>query len=769
MADPSARRSRVQTEGEAGWGLLAGLAVLALALVLVILRSTPPPPKPKDAPLTEFSAGRAREILQALAADGSPHPVGSPAHAQLRERILDHLRWLGYAPTVEQGFGCNQGGNCARVWNILARREGREPGKAVVLMAHYDSVPAGPGASDDLAGVAAILEIARVLKAGPPPRHPVLLLIDDGEEAGLLGAHAFVNSSPAMAQVGAVVNLEARGSEGPSLMFETSGPDALPVAVYAERAGKPFASSLFPTIYEFLPNDTDLTVFKPHGIPGLNFAYIGDPTHYHTPLDNVENAAPASLQHHGDNALAAVRGLAEADLARAPRTRAVFFDVLHLAVVRWPAALSPVLGAVALALLVAATVLARRRGLADWGGIGLGVVAGPPILTVTFALAFALQALLARSFPSPWVAQPMAAITAFWLLALAVTFGVAALIGRRASLAGLWAGGWMLWALLGLVLGLTLPGLSYLLLAPALVAGLCGVALGGSPGGRVAAVLVPAFVAALLWFDVLRFLYLGLGFSGLLLTASLLSLVFGTLVPLVPAAGPLGRHWVPLLAAAGAALATVAALTRPPFSPSSPYNLAVLLHADAATGDSRWILRSRFVPPAMGLAARFADQPQPPFPWSAPRARAYAAPAPRLNVPGPDLTVLTASTKDGKRHLRLRLSSPRGAAIGTVWIPADARLESIRIDGQEVPLGANRPQPAGPRVWGWRSFSNSTLPPAGSELEVVLGSTQPTDWYVLDRSHGLPPPGRALLAARPKIAVPFQDGDNTVVSRKVRI
>ena len=52
--------------------------------------------------------------------------------------------------------------------------------------------------------------------------------------------------------------------------------------------------------------------------------------------ESLENASPASLQHHGDNALAAVRGLMEADLSRPLEGKAVFFDLFRSTVVRWP-------------------------------------------------------------------------------------------------------------------------------------------------------------------------------------------------------------------------------------------------------------------------------------------------------------------------------------------------------------------------------------------------------------------------------------------------
>ena len=66
-----------------------------------------------------------------------------------------------------------------------------------------------------------LLETARALKAGPPLKNDVLLLFTDGEEAGEVGAEAFMRT-PLADQVGVLVNFETRGTSGPSLMFETS-------------------------------------------------------------------------------------------------------------------------------------------------------------------------------------------------------------------------------------------------------------------------------------------------------------------------------------------------------------------------------------------------------------------------------------------------------------------------------------------------------------------------------------------------------------------
>ena len=768
MVDRAGNRGVVSGEERGGgWGLPVALVLLALVLVLAHVRTRPPAPKPADASMQEFSAARAREILKTLLGDGAPHPVGSAANARVRERIVSHLRWLGYTPEVRESFVCNRHGTCGQVANVVARLEGREPGKAVLLMAHYDSVPAGPGAGDDMAGVATILEIARILKAGPPPRHPVIFLLDDAEEAGLLGAEAFAQS-PDFSEVGVVVNLEGRGNSGPSLMFETSGADGWTVPLFTARASRPITSSLFVTIYDQMPNDTDLTVFKRQDVPGLNFAFIGNPLHYHTPLDTLENLSMESLQHHGDNALAAVRGLMEADLASPPPGRVVFFDVLGAFVVRWPASWSLGLAALALVLVIVAVVLGLRRGAFTGGALAMGLLLLPATLLLSGALAFGIQTLLRAAFPAPWIANPLPATLVFWLIPLAVTLGLAAWLARRSGAAGLWAGTWIWWAVLGLLLAVLLPGTSYLFLVPALVAGLAGIAsLSSAPGVRTWAALLPMLVAAVLWFPFLQFLYLGLGLMGLMVTAVLLALFDTTLAPLAAASGPGVRKWVPVAAGALAAVFAVVAMVSSPFSPEAPQNVVLQFHQEAQTGEARWLLRAAPpLPQAFRQAAEFDPQPGPAFPWSPPFSRAFVAEAPALQAPGPELAVLADSTTGGKRTLRLRLTSPRGARVGMLMVPNEANLESLRIGGQAVEIA---PRPPGAPAQGWRPFTISGLPTQGVEFELVLGATGPFDWYVADRSDGLPPSGRALLDARPATAVAVNDGNTALVSRKVRI
>jgi hypothetical protein len=768
------------------WGLAGALALALLLLGFVAARRQPAavaaPARPGDG---EFSGAHALETLRGLVGDGSPHPTGSPANAAVRDRLLAELRSAGYSPVVERGFSCFalQVGTCGWIENVVARREGTQSTGTVLLMAHYDSVPAGPGAGDDLSGTAAVLEIARLLKQGPAPRNTILFQINDGEEAQLLGAQWFKEHSPDAAAVRAMINLEARGSSGPSLLFETLGDNTWTVPAYAAGAPHPVTSSVFATIYELLPNYTDLSVFKrqPNPVASLNFAFVGDPTHYHSSADTFDNVSPASLQHHGDNALAAVRGLAQADLAHQPHGRRVFFDVLGACVVSWPLGWSLWLALLSLALVIAAIVLAARRGVpgrATGGGVALGCLAFLATLLLSGALAYVFG-LAVRRVPAVWVAQPLPLVAAFWLLPLATAGFLAQALGRRAGATGLWAGAWIGWSLLGLLLivALPAPGVSYLFIVPALVAGAAGLAVCAASGSRgvegpggTLAVLLTVAVAAVLWFPILLPLYDGLGAGALVPTAVLLAIFFTAVAPLFVTAPAGLRRALPAGALIVSAVLLGLGVTAAPVSKQSPRWQNLLLHEDGETGRTRWIVLARPLPQSYRQAAAFTREPELLYPWSPPQSRFPVAPAPPLGAPAPQLTVIEdavieGATTPGRRHLRLRVVSPRGAGDATVMIPAEARLQSIKVAGVEVPFPKGKPA----AFHGWYEQEILTLPREGAELDVVLAGTGPLDWYVFDRTPGLPPSGDALRKARPATAVAFREGDTTVVSRKVEI
>ena len=296
----------------------AALSVAAALLAVLIIsqwRLRGPTPKSLNAPGNQFSAMRAFEAERATIGGRKPHPIGSAENRAIRDRIIARFESLGYETRLQRTFACDSHVNCATVENIIARTPDQLSGPTVLLSAHYDSVAAGPGASDDGTGVAALLEIARIART-ERFRNPITFLIDDGEEAGLLGAEGFVADKSASGSIAAVINLEARGTSGTSYLFETSPNNRWFLPLVANALPHPVTTSLFFSIYELLPNDTDLTVFKRAGFAGVNFAYLRNVDFYHTPFDNIDHVDLRSLQHHGDNALAALRALGNTDLRR---------------------------------------------------------------------------------------------------------------------------------------------------------------------------------------------------------------------------------------------------------------------------------------------------------------------------------------------------------------------------------------------------------------------------------------------------------------------
>jgi len=267
----------------------AGLALVIALSVLAWVELQPPASLPATAPVAEFSAERAMKSLSVIAQ--KPHPIGSTEHGKVRDYLLEQLRFLGLEPQLQSSTGFfleswwGPPYQVGSVENIVARIQGSANTKAVMLVSHYDSVASGPGAGDDGAGVAAILETVRALRSGPALRNDVIILITDGEEIELLGAAAFVDEHPWARDVGVVLNFEAQGSAGPSLMYETSAGNGRLIKEFAKAAPYPVTSSLMSEVARrYTSSDSDLSVFRRAGLSGLNFAFHCPPCHHQPSL-----------------------------------------------------------------------------------------------------------------------------------------------------------------------------------------------------------------------------------------------------------------------------------------------------------------------------------------------------------------------------------------------------------------------------------------------------------------------------------------------------
>ena len=193
--------------------------VLGLLIGLSIYAQSPPHAEPVGIAPSSFSAERALRNLSVIAA--KPHPSGSAAQEEVRDYLMRELKAAGFQPQIQHSilFKPNQGAPPSGIQNVLARLKGTGNGRAILLVAHYDSVNGSFGASDDGSSVATLLETARTLKAGEPLKNDVIFLFTDAEETGSLGAQVFVAEHDWARDVGLALNFESRGNTGPVIMF----------------------------------------------------------------------------------------------------------------------------------------------------------------------------------------------------------------------------------------------------------------------------------------------------------------------------------------------------------------------------------------------------------------------------------------------------------------------------------------------------------------------------------------------------------------------
>lgn len=758
--------------GVALWVFLIATA----ALSVYCLR--PPAAAGEDAPPLAFSAGRALKHLQAIAQN--PRPVGSAGHDRARDYILAELAAQGFETSVftATALGPRQSipFRAAKVQNITGRLRGTRGGSAVMLVAHYDSVPTGPGASDDAAAVAALLETARALKSGPPLKNDVVILLTDGEELGLMGASAFVEERRGAGDPAVVFNFEARGTSGQSVMFETSDQNGWLIREFAEASPAPAGNSLMYEIYKRLPNDTDFSTFKRAGLAGLNFAYINGLPRYHSATDSIQNLDPGSLQHHGANALALARHFGNLDFGEAKAVNAVYFNPLGSAFVHYPGGLVIPLALFALLVFAAAVALGFRKGLLTWRGIFVGIAAlllSGGATYVASRLALWLLTVLHRGEEFvPWgdTYNSSYYVLALVSLACAVVPAVYVWFLRRVRLYDLAVGGVSWWLIAAMLSSLYLPGASYLFVWPLVFAsaglGILFLSEGRRPALKMTVTALCVAPAILLLGPMIYMLFTALTFNAAGLVLQLLVLLFGLLVPALGAAAG-GRKWLAPAAALSCAVAfLVAGLFNSGFDANHPKTSSVFYGLNADSGRAVW---ASFDPrpdewtaqffPAGGHSAALTEL----IPTSS--SSLLQSEAPAAQMAPPELVLLGEESRGDSRLLRLRVTSPRGAAIVSLYPDAGAQVVSVSINGKAVPLeGGAAGGGAGQRQWGLQYYG---LPQEGAELSIELKHSGPFKIRATDRSYGLPQLPGLTIKPRPDymMSSPSTPGEMTLVGK----
>ena len=747
------------------------LFVLLVAAACAVHAGTPAP-LPASSSADLFSADRALVYLNAFST--APHPLGSTEHDRVRDYLVAQLTNLGVAPEIQKTTGVTARYQIAgTVENIIARLKGTSGSPdAAALVAHYDSVPAGPGAADDGAGVAALLETLRALRAGPPLRNDIIFLFTDGEEDGLLGASAFVAENPAAKDVRVVVNFEARGNAGESQMFETSANNGRLLRIFARSAPHPDGSSLTYEIYKHMPNDTDMTVFKKAGAAGLNFAFIGHWEAYHTPLDNTQSLDRDSLQQHGENALSLARAFGNGYLGNLPDRDAVYFSLPgnffphYSSRFLWPLAL------ISGVLLFGVIFYANGAWQTSLPAVLISLLAQTGVLVLLMVVGlgfeFGVRWLHLHVLQEGGLDQSTFYVLGLFALLAAVLTAFYTFFRKKIASPAYFLGGAILIFILVVVTTKWLGGGSYVFVWP-LLAVLLATALAAFRPGRlpvhcILILCVLSLPALLIFVPLLKGFYTALGFTSM--GAPLLSLSFGLffllllpfLDPVLESAGKL----IPLLALAAAIVLCVVAAKTTRYSPAHPKPSLLAYALDADTGKALWTSSVARVDswtaqyvgtsPVRGKLPDFYPV------WYPIDFLQHEAPVIPL-VP-PQAELLDNSSDGATRTLHLRITSPRHARAIHVGV-TPAEVLGASVNGHDL----GKPSEARWHDTGQWGFDYSNPPVEGIDVELRVQGSGQVKVVLVDRSSGLPAIPSVNFPPRPADSMPIHSGDQTMVRR----
>jgi carboxypeptidase Q len=203
--------------------------------------------------------------------------------------------------------------------NVVADIKGSDPSEMVLLCAHFDSWDPAQGANDNGAGVAAVLEAARIFKLlQMQPKHTIRFVFFSGEEQLSNGSRAYVEQhKDELDKIRAVFNIDSGAH--PPLGFAIHGRQDMEAV--SKTLLKPLAPLGADRVFLDADFDSDQETFIVAGLPIYSLRV--DPQDYdarhHTIIDTFDRVDPRMLAVH--TAVMAVAGYSFANAEHRPGRR----------------------------------------------------------------------------------------------------------------------------------------------------------------------------------------------------------------------------------------------------------------------------------------------------------------------------------------------------------------------------------------------------------------------------------------------------------------
>lgn len=484
------------------WVIL-GITVIIWGMAFLSYHSIAPGPNNSD-----FSVDNALKHVAQMAAN--PHPTGSKANSDISAYIEKEISALGLKPELQKtDLFSEEEGIYAHVQNVMTRIPGTGGGQAILVDAHYDGVKDGPGASDNIAQVAAALEVMLHIKPHTLV-NDVIFLFSDGEEMSLLGTRAFMKEHPWKDSVDFVLNFDCRGTDGSLLMYETTPGDYKTISSFASKFPGLYTNSMLVEGYRTMPNDTDYTVYREKGIQGLNFAYIGSGYRYHSMLDNLQNVNADTLSETGNTMLKTVELYGNKDLRALYQNQdSVFFSLFNKVLIAYPAWVNYLMLIAALILLLLALYRGFKRERFKMWPFVLGFIAQVFLPAIFFFLYDFLAIGLQWINPEAYIKfsrdfyQSLPAFIGMLLVVFGLFFLLYRWLERNLGHDNLAGGRLLVWAVLFTASTVLMPGAAYLFAFGLLAEGIViNLSLKGNHGFNRLVSYIPFWIFSFFWIPI---------------------------------------------------------------------------------------------------------------------------------------------------------------------------------------------------------------------------------------------------------------------------
>nr|NP_611418.1 uncharacterized protein Dmel_CG10081, isoform A [Drosophila melanogaster]AAF57569.1 uncharacterized protein Dmel_CG10081, isoform A [Drosophila melanogaster]AAY55128.2 RE61138p [Drosophila melanogaster]AOQ11175.1 CG10081-RA [synthetic construct] len=341
-------------------GIVLFWALLFIAVVKPLFYRLPEPLTVEDASKGGFIAERAQANLYDFEAIGTK-VVGSDENEHktvqfllkelnlIKDNIQEDL--FDMEIDLQYAYGAYVKWNLVNMYqgiqNVVVKLtpKGTTSENYILVNSHFDSQPTSPSTGDDGHMVVSILEVLRVISSRRKSfEHPIIFLINGSEENSLQASHGFIAYHKWAKNCKAVINLDAAGSGGRELMFQSGPNNPWLVKIYKDGAKHYFSTTMAEEIFQtgLVPSYTDFDIFVEYGnLIGLDIGQCINGFVYHTKYDRIDVIPRAALQNTGDNLLGLVQTLSNAselrDLSANPTGNTIFFDVLGLYLISYSA------------------------------------------------------------------------------------------------------------------------------------------------------------------------------------------------------------------------------------------------------------------------------------------------------------------------------------------------------------------------------------------------------------------------------------------------